>query len=104
MTIGLVLPCHRADAVARAQRAIELLAAHGAAVYAEEGSLPFLSGALPLRADTGVDAFLSIGGDGTLLRAAKLAAAQNVPLLGINTGRLGFLTEVLPDDMESVLP
>ena len=36
---------------------------------------------------------ITIGGDGTLLRAARLAVADGVPIIGINTGRLGFLTE-----------
>ena len=38
--------------------------------------------------------FITIGGDGTLLRAARVATECNCPLLGINTGRLGFLTEL----------
>lgn len=41
---------------------------------------------------------ITIGGDGTLLRAARLAVQHAVPLLGINTGRLGFLTEFDEDD------
>jgi NAD+ kinase len=42
---------------------------------------------------------IAIGGDGTLLYAARLVAHRDVPLLGINRGRLGFLTDVLPKDM-----
>jgi NAD+ kinase len=42
--------------------------------------------------------FITIGGDGTLLRAARLASERDIPLLGINTGRLGFLTELDEDD------
>jgi NAD+ kinase len=41
---------------------------------------------------------VTIGGDGTLLRAARLAVDAGVPILGINTGRLGFLTELDQDD------
>ena len=40
------------------------------------------------------DLVIAIGGDGTLLYAARLVAAHGVPLLGINRGRLGFLTDV----------
>lgn len=44
------------------------------------------------------DCFLALGGDGTLLAAARFALAGNKPLMGINLGQLGFLTEIeLPD-------
>ena len=46
-----------------------------------------------------IDLIIAIGGDGTLLYAAGLVARDKVPLLGINRGRLGFLTDVLPQDM-----
>ena len=45
------------------------------------------------------DLVVAIGGDGTLLYAAGLVAERGTPLLGINRGRLGFLTDVLPADM-----
>jgi NAD+ kinase len=45
------------------------------------------------------DLVIAIGGDGTLLYAARLVAHRGVPLIGINRGRLGFLTDVLPKDM-----
>jgi NAD+ kinase len=44
---------------------------------------------------------VTIGGDGTLLRAAQIAAPHRIPLLGINTGRMGFLTEM--DGHDAVL-
>jgi NAD+ kinase len=45
------------------------------------------------------DLMVAVGGDGTLLYAAGLVARHRVPLLGINRGRLGFLTDVMPQDM-----
>src|SRR3569833_2840496 len=45
------------------------------------------------------DLIIAIGGDGTLLYAARLVARHNVPLLGVNRGRLGFLTDVMPTNM-----
>jgi NAD+ kinase len=46
-----------------------------------------------------VDLVIVIGGDGTLLSVAHLAAQKNVPVMGVNMGRLGFLTEVPLDEM-----
>ncbi len=45
------------------------------------------------------DLLIAIGGDGTLLYGARLVARHGVPLLGVNRGRLGFLTDVMPQDM-----
>jgi len=48
---------------------------------------------------TDADLIVAIGGDGTMLYAAQLVIGREVPLLGINRGRLGFLTDVSPDEM-----
>lgn len=46
---------------------------------------------------------IAVGGDGTMLYATRLATGHSVPLLGINRGRLGFLTDVTPEAMLSSL-
>ena len=52
---------------------------------------------------TGLDLIVSVGGDGTFLRAARLASLSGVPVLGVKVGRMGFLTEVEPEDAPAVL-
>ncbi len=51
----------------------------------------------------GADLVVSLGGDGTLLRAVMVALERGIPVLGVNIGRLGFLTLVEPDDLERAL-
>lgn len=46
------------------------------------------------------DLVIVVGGDGSLLRGARALAKYNVPLLGVNRGRLGFLTDITPEDIE----
>jgi len=50
-----------------------------------------------------VDLVIVVGGDGSMLNAARALADDNVPVLGINRGRLGFLTDIRPDEIETAL-
>ena len=45
------------------------------------------------------DLVITVGGDGTMLHAARLLAGTDIPMLGINRGRLGFLADISPKDM-----
>lgn len=47
-----------------------------------------------------LDLIVVVGGDGSLLSAARMAINANVPVIGINRGQLGFLTDISPNDME----
>src|SRR6476661_2409761 len=52
----------------------------------------------------GCDLSLVLGGDGTIIHAARLCACLAIPIIGINFGRVGFRTELEPQDVETHLP
>ncbi|MGH8285424.1 MAG: NAD(+)/NADH kinase [Steroidobacteraceae bacterium] len=91
----------------RVAESVAILVPHLAA----RGVTVLVSDDAPLNATSGVvrapestfgeraDLVIAVGGDGTLLYAARLVARASVPLLGVNRGRLGFLTDVMPHDM-----
>lgn len=51
--------------------------------------------------DFDADMVISVGGDGTFLKAANKVGSKNIPILGINTGRLGFLADISPEEMHA---
>lgn len=53
--------------------------------------------------DPKTDVFFAVGGDGTVLRALNFIRESSIPLIGINTGRLGFLATVQPDNIDDCL-
>ena len=86
------------------ERLLSILDRHRAEVYICREFYQFLTDDLKLQIrQAGVfeaDMVLSIGGDGTFLKAASRVGSRNIPILGINTGRLGFLADVSPEEME----
>lgn len=77
-------------------------------IYAEEASAYLRSKGIEIfRPDMDgpltADALISFGGDGTLLRSVQYAVKDDIPLLGLNLGTLGFLTEEKPDDLRVIL-
>ena len=69
----------------------------------EDELVEFAPGGKALESLDDLDLLLTLGGDGTMLRAARLLAGRQVPMLGINLGRLGFLTCCGIDEMEASL-
>lgn len=57
---------------------------------------------MPPRTTVDTNLLISIGGDGTFLRAAKLIAGTSAKIIGINSGRLGFLANIPPDEFDSL--
>lgn len=102
MTRSVLLLAHtgRTTTVAAARTAAGRLREAGVEVrmLAEEADEIAVPGAVERRtgqeAADGVEVVLVLGGDGTILRAAELARGAQVPLLGVNLGRVGFLAEV----------
>ena len=107
MKIGLFPHLGKKKAVSMAREIAEWLGIHGVGVLLEPEAaraldLPELASALPEPADgepsggpaTTVDVAVSLGGDGALLHTARALVGTGVPILGINLGHLGFLTEV----------
>ena len=101
----LVAHHERPDAAALAAEAAAWLEARGHAVWmtpddAAACELGGLAGDPLMRR---ADLVVSLGGDGTVLRAVQLAAADDAPVIGVNVGMLGYLTEVEPTALTDCL-
>lgn len=75
----------------------------GIELYFEKELRALVPDGRALEKPASVDALLTLGGDGTLLRGARLIASHQVPILGVNMGRLGFLTCCAADQLTDAL-
>lgn len=93
-------------------RLIDSLKARGAEIYIERTFFRYITSALGMEVEESgvfdnynfdVDFVISIGGDGTFLRAASMVGSKATPIIGVNTGRLGFLADIHPDEIDHAI-
>lgn len=107
--IGLVGRSQQSGLQEVIQQLLGLLQARGLEVMLEDRLgevLPDYNQRLASRDEIGqeADLIVVVGGDGSLLSAARTLARYETPVLGINRGRLGFLTDITPDEMAQRIP
>ena len=111
MTRSVLLLAHtgRRESAAVGRRVVARLLEAGLQVRVLPGEAAELdvAGTTPCDATagsaSGVELVMVLGGDGTILRAAELARDAGVPLLGVNLGRVGFLAEAEPADLDATV-
>jgi len=113
MKTGVFGSLYQSDNLEVIQKFFEHLNRFTSDVYIETGFYTYLTeqfGYYPAykellneKAGFSLDMALSVGGDGTFLRTAASIGRKNIPILGINTGRLGFLADTNRDEIEDAL-
>ncbi|MBI4466439.1 MAG: NAD(+)/NADH kinase [Acidobacteria bacterium] len=105
-TVGIISKPKKEEICAVAPGLLEWLQQRGLQAVCDQETTQCLgqSGGVPREAIASrVDLIVVLGGDGTLLAAARLLHPHPVPLLAVNLGSLGFLTEITLDEMYAVL-
>jgi NAD+ kinase len=100
--VGLVIYRDRPEACALALKVVEWLASHGVEARTDRESADRLGREDLCWQEQGwheAQFIVSIGGDGTILRAARAAAPAGVPILGVHMGRFGFIAETHPAEL-----
>lgn len=104
--LGIMPHIGKKQALALTKQAVEYLEARGITPWVDPKAVQLIHRAdLPWKPGqlAELDVLLVLGGDGTLLRAARDAAEYELPILGVNVGHLGFLTELETDKLEFAL-
>ncbi len=103
--VGITTHPRYATLQAPLERIVAFGEREGIQLYFEPDLHSLASAGAPLTAAVlpQLDLLITLGGDGTLLRGARMVAPYGVPVLGINLGRLGFLTSISPEELEASL-
>lgn len=100
-TVAFYVNTHRPRALDLAHGAARLAVQHGLSVALADEQSGIIDLETPRAHISAADLIITFGGDGTLLRGMRIAVPLDVPVFGVNTGRLGFLTEI--DEHDDVL-
>lgn len=101
-SVMLVVHPHRQTALDMARRCARGLEQRGITVVALDES-PAEVGVALAAPDTAVDLVVVFGGDGSILRGSEIAREQDVPLIGVNLGHVGFLAELEEEDAGDIV-
>lgn len=105
--LGVVANCRKPHAAAVLKKLSAKARSLGMDIYTccgEEGGM--IAGATQMSAEAlagTVDVVMALGGDGTVLRAARILSGSDKPVIGVNLGSLGFLTSVTEQELEGAL-
>jgi NAD+ kinase len=103
MKVGVVGNPRYADLRAVLRELAAAAPARGISLITEPSLVPLWDHPLPLLDERPADALLTFGGDGTLLRGVRLLNGREAPILGVNLGRVGFLTTATREGLPSAL-
>lgn len=103
MNLGVVGNPRYADLKAVLRELAVLGSARGIRLFTEPSLVPLWDEPLPLLDQVAPDGLIAFGGDGTLLRGARLLHGREVPIMGVNLGRVGFLTTTTRDQLAAAL-
>ena len=105
--IGIVTNLNKKNAAGILEKLLKWLAKKGKTVILDKESAGFVKGkfstSLLDEIASRVDLLISLGGDGTLLRVARIENSDRIPILGVNLGGLGFITEISSSEIYKVL-
>lgn len=100
MNVGVVGNARYEGLPALLRTIAEVAARRRVTLYTEAELRPLWGAPPPLIGEAPLDALLTLGGDGTLLRGARMMTGHVVPVLGVNLGRVGFLTAATRQDWQ----
>lgn len=103
MKIGIVGNPRYADLKAVLDHVALAAPTRGISLYSEPRLEAFWNRDVPSFDSVDLDALITFGGDGTLLRGARLLAGRETPILGVNLGRVGFLTTATRESLDAAL-